>query len=341
MKTLTPLSALVALCALPPAFAASPNVCDQTARTLFRACSNEIRDDRNVGYANCANVVDAQDQADCLEAVDEDYAESSALCMEQRGARLEVCSELGQAAYDQGAYWVPANFVDPDMIGAGVAPNPWFDLTPGAVNRFYGGGEEIEVTVTGDTKLIGGVTCRTVRDLVTEDGNAVEDTQDWYAQDVAGTVWYCGELAENYETFAGDDPEVAELVDIEGSWKAFRDRAQPGVLFTVDPAVDDFYRQEAAWGDAEDVARVLSVTADGLLEGDDCSDEEEPTTGTVSDFLESVCEADCLVTLEFTAVEPDVYAHKYYAPGVGLLAEVEDGVCVVKGEPPEADGAGA
>jgi len=336
MKTLTPLFALFVL---PSALAASPNVCDQTARSLFKACSNEVRDDRNVGEANCANIVDADDQADCSDEVSEEFAESSALCVEQRDARLDVCAELGQAAYDQSDYWQPENFVDPDMIGGGIAPNPWFDLTPGTVNTFYGGGESIEVTVTGDTKLIAGVTCRVVHDLVTEDGHAVEDTQDWYAQDLDGTVWYCGELTESYEFYAGDDPEVAELVDLEGTWKAFRDRAQPGVLFRVDPIVDDFYRQETAWGDAEDVARVVSVTADGLLDGDECGDEEEPTTATVSDYLESMCDGDCLVTLEFTAIEPDVYAHKYYAPGIGLLAEVEDGVCTLQGEPPEADAA--
>ena len=30
-----------------------------------------------------------------------------------------------------------------------------------------------------------------------------------------------------------------------------------------------------------------------------------------------MCNADCLVTNEFTPLEPDVSEHKYYAPGVG------------------------
>ncbi len=34
-----------------------------------------------------------------------------------------------------------------------------------------------------------------VTDQVAEDGVVVEDTQDWYAQDNDGNVWYCGEIS--------------------------------------------------------------------------------------------------------------------------------------------------
>ncbi len=342
MKPHAPLSAIAALLALQPALAASPQVCDKTTRHLYSACTDEVRDDRLVGYANCANVIDEDEQAECYDEVDEEYTEAAALCKEQRSARFDVCDEVGQEAYDLSWYWVPGNFVNPDNIGGAVAPNPWFDLTPGTTNRFYGGGEEIEVTVTEETKLINGVRCRTVRDLVTADGLNVEDTDDWYAQDRwTGDVWYCGEEVKNYEFYEGDDPEMAELVDMEGSWKAFRDYAQPGILVHAIPMEGAIYRQEAAWGDAEDVAEVLTANADGLLEGDECeAAEEEPDTATVAAYLEEMCDGDCLVTLEYTAIEPEVFAHKYYAPGVGLLAEVEDGTCVLRGEPEEAGGEG-
>jgi hypothetical protein len=331
MKNFAPLSAVAALFFLQPALAASPNVCDQTTRLLYKACTEDVLDDRLVGYARCANVVDEEAQADCNHDVNEEYAEAAALCKEQRYARFEVCEELGQAAYDQSEAWSSTGSGGLFVSAENIVGNQWFDLTPGTVNHFSGGGEEIEVTVTQETKLIEGVTCRTVRDVVTdEDGNIVEDTDDWYAQDIDGNVWYCGELARNYEFYEGGNPEASELVDLDGSWKAFRDGAQPGVVFWADPMAGDFYRQEAAWGDAEDVARVESVDAGGLLEGDECEDEE--ATMAVDEYLNDSCNGECLVTLEFTAIEPGVFAHKYYAPGVGLLAEVEDGSCTLRDE---------
>ena len=52
----------------------------------------------------------------------------------------------------------------------------------------------VVVTVTSVTRRVAnGVTARVVRDTVTADGEIVEDTFDWYAQDDEGTVWYLGE----------------------------------------------------------------------------------------------------------------------------------------------------
>ena len=117
------------------------------------------------------------------------------------------------------------------------APNPYLPLVPG--NRWEYEGtfidddgeavtETITVTVTGDTKLIDGVTCAVVTDVETEDDVVIESTDDWFAQDVDGNVWYCGEISRNFEVFGGDDPEEPELVDTEGSWKAGRERAKAG-----------------------------------------------------------------------------------------------------------------
>ena len=94
------------------------------------------------------------------------------------------------------------------------------------------------VTVLDKTKYVEGVTCIVVNDLVIGETTS-EDTDDWYAQDRDGNVWYCGEIAKNFETFEGDDPEEAELVDIDGSWKTGRDGAKPGILMLTAPAVDD------------------------------------------------------------------------------------------------------
>jgi hypothetical protein len=153
------------------------------------------------------------------------------------------------------------------------------------------------------TKLIGGVTCLTVNDIVVEDSQPLEDTDDWYAQDKDGNVWNCGEISLTYEIPDGEDE--AELVDIEGSWKAFRDHAKPGILMFSNPQVGVVYRQEMALGDAVDVAEILSLTAD----------EAAPEAGVD-------CADACLMTMDYTPVEPGVFEYKFYAPGVGFIVEV-------------------
>jgi hypothetical protein len=67
-----------------------------------------------------------------------------------------------------------------------------------------------------------------VRDIVREEGRLAEATDDWFAQAKNGTVWYCGEEVKNYESFEGDRPMRPELVNVDGSFKAGRDRVLAG-----------------------------------------------------------------------------------------------------------------
>jgi hypothetical protein len=93
----------------------------------------------------------------------------------------------------------------------------------------------------------------------------------------------------------GDVPEEAELVDIEGSCKAFGDYAKPVILMHAVSRVGDICRQETALGDAEDVAEMLSVT----------SSQSVPVAS---------CDGDYLVTMDVTPLEPEVFEDKCYAP---------------------------
>ena len=82
--------------------------------------------------------------------------------------------------------------------------------------------------------------------MVTVDGELVEDTYDWYAQDAAGAVWYLGEDSKEYEG--------GEVVSTGGSWEAGVDGALPGIIMAADPRLGDAYRQEYYPGEAEDMA---------------------------------------------------------------------------------------
>ena len=94
--------------------------------------------------------------------------------------------------------------LDPATFSAEV-DNRYWPMKPGTRWTYREVDEEgkrlkVVVTATSETKRIAnGVTARVVRDTVTEDGELIEDTFDWYAQDDEGNVWYLGEDTAEFE----------------------------------------------------------------------------------------------------------------------------------------------
>lgn len=291
----------------------SGRFCSATAGALHRACGHEAQDDHFSARALCINSPQPGERRRCFADAKEELDEAQALCAEQRAARLDLCGLLGEDRYTPG--FDPALF-DNDFSRV-TKPNRYFPLQIGSRWRYGGDGETIAVEVLAKTKLIEGVTCVVVRDVVEADGELIEDTDDWYAQRKDGGVVYCGEVARNFETFEGDMPPEPELVDIEGSWKAGRDGSLPGTQFPAVPMPGAVYRQEFAAGDAEDVARVLSASYNF---GQDAElDRHVPQA--LARFL---CAAnDCVVTEEWSPLEPGAVGRKYYAAGIGMFLDVD------------------
>src|SRR5215213_3685690 len=135
--------------------------------------------------------------------------------------------------------------------------NPWWPMRPGTRWIYRetdpsGTRQRVVVTVTNRTKRIaGGATARVVHDVATEAGKPVEVTDDWYAQDRAGNVWYLGERTTEYEN--------GRPVSTEGSFEAGVDGARAGIVMPARPRVGMRYRQEYYEGHAEDRAEVLSL----------------------------------------------------------------------------------
>jgi hypothetical protein len=129
-------------------------------------------------------------------------------------------------------------------------------LDPGTVWVYEGrtedGFERVVVTVVPETRVILGVECRVVIDRVYLDGELIEETYDWYVQDLKGNVWYFGE--ESHEI------ENGKVVSTDGSWEAGVNGAKPGYIMLAMPKVGDRYRQEYYLGEAEDVAEVTALT---------------------------------------------------------------------------------
>jgi hypothetical protein len=85
----------------------------------------------------------------------------------------------------------------------------------------------VEYTILQETKRVMGVECVVLRDRVWLNGELIEDTVDWHAQDKEGNVWYFGEYTKEYEN--------GKVVSTEGSFEAGKDGALPGIIMPANP----------------------------------------------------------------------------------------------------------
>jgi hypothetical protein len=180
--------------------------------------------------------------------------------------------------------------------------NPYWPMQPGSrwVYRetdTTGTREKAVVEVTNQTKTIAnGVEARVIRDTVTENGKPVEITDDWYAQDQEGNIWYLGEAVRNYKN--------GKVVDHAGSFEAGVDGAQAGIAMPANPEPGLSYRQEYYKGVAEDEGAVVTVG-------------QEQVQVPYGHFDTGV-----LMTRDLVPTEPKVQELKFYAKGVGPLLSV-------------------
>lgn len=280
--------AALALLATPPV-ADARTVCKQTASLAVKSCRLESQSDRRLEEGKCLQSDDANAVRDCQSEAKQAAKEEREDCADRHEARLDVCDDLDEDVYDP--VLDPADFV-------ATITNPFAPFSPGRHWVYEGmtaeGFERVEVEVLSETRAILGIEATVVRDRAFLDGELIEDTVDWLAQDVDGNVWYLGEVAQNFED--------GKLVDLEGSWEAGVDGAKPGFWMKGSPAVGDLYRQEFLLREAEDVAEVVSLS--------------ESVTVPAGSF------SGCLQTRDYTPLEPDTFERKFYASGVGLLLEV-------------------
>lgn len=213
-----------------------------------------------------------------------------ALAEEQFAARLEAFLLL------ESATWDPVILAQ-DYTSA--ITNPYFPLVPGRTMVYEReadeGLERVEITALQQTIRVEGVECRVVREYETLDGVLVEDTYNWFAQHRHGAVWYFGESVRHYVD--------GFLEDLGGSWRSGHKGARPGKLMTARPEVGHKYRQEYAIGISEDIARVVSV-----------GNTVTVPAGTFT---------DCIEIVEHSPLDPQDVVAKYYAPGYGMVLEVD------------------
>jgi hypothetical protein len=201
----------------------------------------------------------------------------------------------GVAAQDEQAAGVPADTT-------ATVDNSYFPQSPGT-SRVYEGqevdpatGETVTVTVREHVSPVptevAGVPVTEIRVTELENGQLIEATSDYHAQDSAGNVYYLGEHVNKYEN--------GQLVSHEGQWFAGEDGNQAGVMMPAEPIVGQRVRQEQAPGVAQDISTVVATdltvtTAAGTFSG-------------------------CIKTQDLNPLDQSI-EYKYYCPDVGLVRE--------------------
>jgi hypothetical protein len=164
------------------------------------------------------------------------------------------------------------------------------------VYRGFGseGGDHEVVTVLSRTKLIAGVSATVVRDVVHNSGRLTERTFDWYGQDDRGRVWYLGENTKAYEN---------GHVSRAGSWETGVHGARAGVVMFRHGRVGVRYWQEFWRGHAEDQGMLL---------------DRDTRIGVAGGHFDHA-----RMTKDTSPLEPRVVEFKFYARGVGVVAEID------------------
>ena len=220
-------------------------------------------------------------------------------CGSSKGDSSSTAQQGGTSTFPQSSE--PANLNPADFTTQ--IDNPYFPLPVGGrwvvrVTDANGLEQRQVITVTDKTKRIAdGVDARVVHDVVSEHGQPIEITEDWYAQDKDGNVWYFGE--NTAEIHNGKK-------DTGGSFEAGAKGADAGITMLAHPEVGQTYREEYYVGHAEDRTRVLAL-----------DQQAQAPFGHFSDVL---------LTEDYTPVEPHVLELKLYAKGVGqVLAQTVSG----------------
>jgi hypothetical protein len=220
--------------------------------------------------------------------------------MNARTITLVVLAASGAVACGKDDPFSPPYDLQIPTTWASDVGNPFFPLVPGATTQFRAqtdeGVETITIEVLAAKRVVNGVSATVVRDRVYLDGELIEDTYDWFAQDAAGNVWYLGEDSKEIEN--------GVVVSTEGSWEWGVGGALPGIYMWADPGthVGESYRQEYYRNVAEDWGKVIALN--------------------VSITVPLGSYTGCITTDDWVGLEPDEdHEHKTYCRDIGLVRE--------------------
>jgi hypothetical protein len=284
-------------------------VCTQTSQIAREACNSAERESYLLSIGTCHNLLDGNEKEDCLTISKRNLDYQLNRCNEKFKARNEVCSELGEGAYNPQI--IHYDFVKPFKS---VLGNQYFPLKPGTLLTYREvspDGNETTLRdyfyVTNQEKKILGVTCRGVSTAIrTKEGKLKYSTLHWYAQDQESNVWSFGEVAQKFDQ--------GLFIGAGDTWNAGVNGAMPGITMYADLKKHQgkTFRQQFFLGKVENAARIIG-TVDKL-----------PLLKKNTKLPKAV-HGPYLHVQEFSPLSPEsltIPINKYYAPGVGLVLTV-------------------
>lgn len=186
--------------------------------------------------------------------------------------------------------------------------NAYFPFQPGGAKVFTGtDGRKRVIAVdvyleeTRDFALHGAtVTCRIMREYAYERGDLIEIADNYFAQSDDGTVYYFGEVVDNYEG--------GVVANHNGSWLVGGPQAGdpldtavatvPAVFMPGTPALGDIFKPEDLFPLVDETAEIVAVG--------------KTVQVPAARFTEVI------ILKETTQLSPAV-ERKWYAPGVGVI----------------------
>ncbi len=176
--------------------------------------------------------------------------------------------------------------------------NPWFPLSPGTrwVYRRYTtvDTQTLVATVLAAPHEVGGVATTAVRwQWRRTDRRTTTVAVRWYAQDLAGNVWWFGQHV------ARASPRLDELAT--RSWRAGRAGARAGLLVAAHPRVGDGYANGYRPGVVERRSTVVSLDSTVAV-------PRRTYRGT-------------LMTRDLSGIAVHRLVQSFFASGVGLVAQ--------------------
>jgi hypothetical protein len=185
-----------------------------------------------------------------------------------------------------------------DCRFADTGRNRYFVLEPGyrwlLEGRDADGLGRLQIDVLHETRRIGDVNTRVVRERHFTNGELVEESRNYFA--------IC--TRTNSAIYFGEDVDIYEngrIVRHDGAWLHGRDGAKAGVMMPGLPLLGGRYYQEVAPGVALDRAEIV---------------RDSVTMRTPAGRFTGV-----LKVRETTPLEPGAVSIKHYAPGIGLIAD--------------------
>jgi len=206
----------------------------------------------------------------------------------------------------------PPTFSDPLDID-----NLFFPFEPGGLKEFVGSDHGTETAAldiySTDTRTFKWngkhVKCRILVEEAYEDGELIERSFNYFAQADDGTVYYFGEVVDNYVDGVIDNHEGSWLVGgatlrTDPPEDEVGNADDPTVFMPANPEVGDVFKPEDLFPIVDETATVVAIDQDVVVSGtkyDDAIKIEETT------LLDSSAE------------------FKWYAPGVGVVRVQAEG----------------